>query len=148
MDNDTVIRLRRVVLKLARQLNAASREEGLTPTQASVLGLVVFRGPVSLGELAGLEGLNPTMLSRVVGKLQSMELIRRIPDPSDLRSASVEATGAGRETDQRVKAQRAAVVSQCLALLEAPHEAAVTAALPALEALANELQRLGQTAAG
>lgn len=148
MDDEGVTRLRRVIARLARQLNSSATGEGLTPSQASVLALVVARGPVSLGELATLEGLNPTMLSRVVGKLQSMELIRRIPDPSDLRSASVEATAAGRETDQRVKAQRAAVVSQCLALLDAPHEAAVTAALPALEALANELQRLGQTAAG
>jgi DNA-binding MarR family transcriptional regulator len=141
MDDDGVTRLRRVIGKLARQLNSSSTEEGLTPTQASVLGLVVFRGPVSLGELAGLEGLNPTMLSRVVGKLQSMSLIRRIPDPSDLRSASVEATPEGQRTDQRVKAQRATVVSQCLALLDGPHQAALTAALPALEALANELQR-------
>ena len=50
MDNDTVIRLRRVVLKLARQLNAASREEGLTPTQASVLGIATMRGPPRLAD--------------------------------------------------------------------------------------------------
>ena len=37
MDDETVIRLRRVILRLARQLNAASAGEGLTPTQASVL---------------------------------------------------------------------------------------------------------------
>ena len=35
-----------------------------------MLGLVVFRGPLSLAELAeSLQGLNPTMLSRVVGRL-------------------------------------------------------------------------------
>jgi DNA-binding MarR family transcriptional regulator len=77
----------------------------------------------------------------VVGKLQSMELIRRIPDPADLRSASVESTPAGQQTDQRVKAQRAAVVSRCLELLDKDQEDAITAALPALEALAGELQR-------
>src|SRR4029077_18312507 len=55
MDNETVIRLRRVVLKLARQLNAASREEGLTPTQASVLGIATMRGPLSLAELTEIE---------------------------------------------------------------------------------------------
>ena len=141
MDDDGVTRLRRVIGKLARQLNNSSTEEGLTPTQASVLGLVVFRGPVSLGELAGLEGLNPPMLSRVVGKLQSMELIRRIPDPSDLRSASVEATTAGAEADRRVKAQRAAVVSACVDQLPAEQEKALTAALPVLEALAESLRK-------
>ena len=114
MDDDGVTRLRRVIARLARQLNSSATGQGLTPSQASVLALVVARGPVSLGELAALEGLNPTMLSRVVGKLQSMELIRRIPDPADLRSASVTSTDSGRRTDQRVKAQRAAVVSRCL----------------------------------
>ena len=83
MDADGVTRLRGVIARLARQLNASSTSEGLTPSQASVLGLVVFRGPLSLGELADLEGLNPTMLSRVVGRLQELELIRRIPDPAD-----------------------------------------------------------------
>ena len=77
MDTDTVIRLRRVVLKLARQLNAASREEGLTPTQASVLGITSVRGPLSLAELTELEGINPTMLSRVIGKLDEYGLIKR-----------------------------------------------------------------------
>jgi len=78
MDEDGVIRLRRVISKLARQLNASSTDAGLTPSQASVLGLIVVRGPLSLGELADLEGLNPTMLSRVVSKLQAMGLIDRI----------------------------------------------------------------------
>ena len=37
MDDDGVIRLRRVISKLARQLNASSTGAGLTPSQASVL---------------------------------------------------------------------------------------------------------------
>src|SRR5579863_5922375 len=76
MEEDSVIRLRRAVLRLARQLNAASVGEGLTPTQASVLGIVTHRGPLGLTELTEIEGLNPTMLSRVVGKLDSFGLIR------------------------------------------------------------------------
>ena len=142
MDDDGVIRLRRVISKLARQLNASSTGAGLTPSQASVLSVIVARGPLSLADLADLEGLNPTMLSRVVSKLQSMGLIDRIPDPADLRSASVAATGEGARIDQEVKAQRAAAVSQCMALLSAEHESAVTAALPALEELAEALRSL------
>jgi DNA-binding MarR family transcriptional regulator len=141
MDADGVTRLRGVIARLARQLNASSTSEGLTPSQASVLGLVVFRGPLSLGELADLEGLNPTMLSRVVGRLQELELIRRIPDPADLRSASVISTPAGQEVDRRVKAQRAAVVSKCVDQLSDQQEQALSAALPALEALADALKK-------
>jgi DNA-binding MarR family transcriptional regulator len=141
MDADGVTRLRGVIGRLARQLNASSTAEGLTPSQASVLGLVVFRGPLSLSELADLEGLNPTMLSRVVGRLQELELIRRIPDPADLRSASVTSTEAGQEVDRRVKAQRAAVVSECVDQLPAGEQVALSAALPALEALAEALKK-------
>src|ERR1700722_631349 len=112
MDDDGVIRLRRVISKLARQLNASSTGAGLTPSQASVLSVIVGRGPLSLAELADLEGLNPTMLSRVVSKLQSMGLIDRIPDPADLRSASVAVTEPGRRIDEQVKAERSAAVSR------------------------------------
>ena len=140
MDDDGVIRLRRVISKLARQLNASSTGAGLTPSQASVLTLIVARGPLSLADLAGLEGLNPTMLSRVVSKLQSMSLIDRIPDPADLRSASVAATESGHRIDEQIKAGRAAAVSRCMAALSGEQESALTAALPALEELATAMR--------
>jgi DNA-binding MarR family transcriptional regulator len=147
MDADGITRLRGVIARLARQLNASSTAEGLTPSQASVLALVVYRGPLSLSELAELEGLNPTMLSRVVGRLQELELIRRIPDPADLRSASVMSTPEGQKVDGRVKAQRAAVVSQCVDQLSDHQEQALSAALPALEALAEALKKSARPAA-
>jgi len=140
MDQDTVIRLRRVVLRLARQLHAASADEGLTPTQASVLGITTVRGPLSLAELIEAEGLNPTMLSRVVGKLDSFGLIRRLRDPDDSRAARVEVTPEGQRTYQRIAAQRAAIISECVAGLAPDQEAALVAALPALENLAEDLR--------
>jgi DNA-binding MarR family transcriptional regulator len=140
MDDDGAIRLRRVISKLARQLNTSSTGAGLTPSQASVLGLIVARGPLSLAELADLEGLNPTMLSRVISRLHEMGLIDRIPDPADLRSASVVSTAAGERTDQQIKTRRAAAVSQCMEQLTAQHASALTEALPALEALAEAMR--------
>ena len=136
MDDDGAIRLRRVIGKLARQLNTSSTVAGLTPSQASVLGLIVAHGPLSLSELSDLERLNPTMLSRMVSKLHGMDLIDRIPDPADLRSASVVSTAAGKRIDQQIKARRAAAVSQCLKLLTAGQVAAPAERLPALETLA------------
>ena len=140
MDEESVIRLRRVVLRLARQLNAASVGEGLTPTQASVLGIVTNRGPLGLTELTEIEGLNPTMLSRVVGKLDSFGLIRRLRDPDDFRAARVEVTPEGKQTYQRIAAERAAIVSERVAGLPPEQEAALVAALPAFENLAEDLR--------
>jgi len=144
MDDDGAIRLRRVIAKLARQLNSSSTGAGLTPSQASVLGLIVARGPLGLAELGDLEGLNPTMLSRVISRLTAMGLIDRIPDPDDLRSASVISTAAGRETDQQIKARRAAAVSRCMEMLPPGQAVAVTDALPALEELAENLRQFGR----
>jgi DNA-binding MarR family transcriptional regulator len=146
MDDEGAIRLRRVVLKLARQLNASSTGEGLTPSQASVLGLIVARGPLGLTDLGELEQINPTMLSRVIGRLVEMELITRTPDPADLRSVSVVTTTAGRRIDKKIKARRAAAVSHCLELLPAGEVAALTDALPVLENLAETMRQVGRPA--
>ena len=140
MDTDEVIRLRRSIGHLARQLNTSATDEGLTPTQASVLGLVTGRGPIGLPELARLEHLNPTMLSRVVGRLDEEGLISRTPDPDDLRSITVEVTAQGRDTHTRIKAQRAEAVSRAVRRLPADERAALISALDALEHLAAELQ--------
>lgn len=142
MDDEGAIRLRRVISILARQLNSSATVAGLTPSQASVLRLIVGRGPISLAELASLEGLNPTMLSRVIGRLQAMALISRIPDPADLRSASVASTPAGRQVDQQIKARRAAAVAKNLKLLTADQVRVLTEALPVLEALAEAMRQV------
>ncbi len=140
MDADNVIRLRRIVLGLARRLNAASSGEGLTPAQASVLAIVVNRGPLGLAKLSRIEALNPTMLSRVVGKLDSSGLVRRRRDPDDYRAALVEVTPDGEEAWQRISAERTKIISECVACLPAEQEAALAAALPALENLSECLR--------
>jgi DNA-binding MarR family transcriptional regulator len=143
MDADDAIRLRRVITKLARELNPSSTGAGLTPSQASVLGLISSREPVSLSELGELEGLNPTMLSRVVSKLHSLGLIDRIPDPADLRSASVISTTAGKRVYREVKARRADAVSRCLEMVPPEQADLLAKALPALEAFAETMREVG-----
>jgi DNA-binding MarR family transcriptional regulator len=140
VDADTVARLRVVIGRLARELNATATGEGLTPTQASVLGLVSGRGPLGMAELAGLEGLNPTMLSRVVGRLDELGLVRRLPDPADARAVRVDATPDGRRVHQRIRTQRTRVVSQCLDRLPEESTQTLLRALPALELLVDELR--------
>jgi len=142
MDVELVARLRGVIGRLARQLNDTSTGEGLTPTQYSVLGLVRGRGPLGLAELAELEGLNPTMLSRVVRALDDGGLIRRRPDPSDLRAARVEVTPEGEQVHERVREHRTRVLSGCLERLPAETADVLLSAVPAMEALAEAARSL------
>jgi DNA-binding MarR family transcriptional regulator len=141
VDPEVGDRLRTVVGKISRRLNALARGSGLTPSQLSVLGVVARRGPIRLSELAEVEGLNPTMLSRVVAALDEAGLVRRRPDPEDRRAGLLEVTATGRRTHERLRAERGRVLTAGLRALEAPDIVAVEAALPALEILANTVSR-------
>jgi DNA-binding MarR family transcriptional regulator len=136
IDVDDVARLRAVIGRLSRLLNASVADVGLTPTQLSVLGSVARKGPIGISELADLESVNPTMLSRIVGKLRDADLIARVAHPDDGRAVLVEATAAGRELHVRVQGQRSRVLSDRLHQVSPTQAAELLAALPALETLA------------
>jgi DNA-binding MarR family transcriptional regulator len=140
MDAELVARLRGVIPRLARQLNDTSTGEDLTPSQYSVLSLIRVRGPLGLAELTELEGINPTMLSRIVKVLDERGLIRRLPNPNDMRAALVEATPAGEGVHERVRAQRTQVVTECLERLPPETAATLLAAVPAMEELAEAVK--------
>jgi DNA-binding MarR family transcriptional regulator len=140
MDTELVARLRGVIPRLARQLNDTSTGEGLTPTQYSVLALIRLRGPLGLAELTELEGINPTMLSRVIKALDERGLIRRLPGLTDLRAARVEVTRDGELVHDRVRIQRTQVMSDCLSGMAAGTAETLLAVVPALEDLAEALQ--------
>jgi DNA-binding MarR family transcriptional regulator len=140
MDTELVARLRAVIPRLARVLNETSTDADLTPTQYSVLALTHVRGPLGLTELTELEGLNPTMLSRVVKVLDERGLIRRMPDPGDLRAARVAVTPEGAKLHDQVRTQRTKVLSDCLQALPAETAAVLLSAVPDLEALAEALK--------
>jgi DNA-binding MarR family transcriptional regulator len=140
MDAELVARLRGVIPRLARQLNDTSTGEDLTPTQYSVLALVRLRGPIGLAELTELEGLNPTMLSRIVKVLDERSLVRRLPDPKDMRAARLEATRDGEQVHDRVREQRTQVLSECLNRLPTETAESLLAAVPAMEALAEAVK--------
>ena len=136
IDADDVSRLRAAIGRLSRQLNASVADIGFSPSQLSVLGTVARRGPIGIGELADLEGINPTMLSRVVGKLSDADLIERIAHQDDGRAVVVQTTAAGRTLHQRVQDQRSKAMAARLEKMPDLQAAQLLAALPALEALA------------
>jgi DNA-binding MarR family transcriptional regulator len=140
VDIDDATRLRRAVTRLARRFNAAADAVGLTPTQASVLGLITGRGPIGVGTLAQIEHLHPSVLSRLVGRLDELGLITRTPDPNDLRAVVLEATALGRATNEQVVEQRSRAVVAGASSLTAADLAAVRKALPALERLAEKVE--------
>jgi DNA-binding MarR family transcriptional regulator len=144
LDADSAARLRGVVARLSRQFNRFATLACLTPSQASALGVIAHRGPLTIGELTRIEGLNPTMMSRVVGRLDELELIERRAHPEDQRAAIVEATARGRELSTRIAGERAAVLAAVLAELEKADREQILGALPAFERLEARLLARGE----
>ncbi|HXY45841.1 MAG TPA: MarR family transcriptional regulator [Acidimicrobiales bacterium] len=136
---DAPARLRIAVARLSKRLRPTAAAGSLTTTEVDVLQTVARLGPVKLSLLAGQAGLNPTMLSRVVAKLEELGLLRRLPDARDGRVCRVEVTEAGTALHDRVRSERTDVLSSELDRLPAADRAAVLAALPALEQLAERL---------
>jgi DNA-binding MarR family transcriptional regulator len=136
---DQTARLRAVIGRLGRRLRSTVAGSNLTPTQTSVLFTIVRMGPLGLSEVAEIESVNPTMLSRITAQLCDAGLIHREADPGDRRAALVHATKAGRRMRERIHRERTAALSAHVEELDEQEQAALWAALPVLEALAERL---------
>jgi DNA-binding MarR family transcriptional regulator len=132
-------RLRAVLGKLSRRLRPTLAGSGLTPSEISVLFTIVRFGPLRLSELAEIERLNPTMLSRVVAQLTEAGLIRRTADPQDGRAALVQASAAGRRMRERIHVERTRALDAHVQVLDESQRDALWQALPVLEELAERL---------
>jgi DNA-binding MarR family transcriptional regulator len=132
-------RLRAAIGKLSRRLRPTLAGSGLTPSQISVLFTVVRLGPLRLSELAEIEGLNPTMLSRIAAQLAESQLIRREADPGDRRAALLRATASGRRLRERIHRERTEALNAHVEALEEHQRELLWSALPVLEELAERL---------
>lgn len=76
--------------------------------------MVVFGGPVTLGQLARAEQVRPPTMTKIVTGLEREGLVERKPDPSDGRLTRIVATSKGQRIliegrARRVKSLTAAV---------------------------------------
>jgi DNA-binding MarR family transcriptional regulator len=138
-DAERTARLRAVIGRLSRRLRPTVAGSGLTPSQISVLFTIVRMGPLRLSELAEIESLNPTMLSRISAQLCDSGLIRRSADPGDRRAAFVQGTAAGRRLRERIHRERTQALGAHVEQLDEREREALWSALPVLEELAERL---------
>jgi DNA-binding MarR family transcriptional regulator len=131
-----VARLRVAIARVSRRLR---RHElaGLTPTQLSALATVHRAGPVRLGDLAAAEGVAPSTLTRLVTALEERGYVERCPDPDDARASTVTIAAAGIAALERIRRESTIALADSLRALTPGQLAALAAALPALEQLAD-----------
>jgi DNA-binding MarR family transcriptional regulator len=134
-------RLRRTIGQLGRILQHARADAGLTPSQYEILGSLVGWGqPIRLGELASSEGLHPTMLSRIAGKLETAGLVTRSTDAGDGRIAYLAASSKGCELMNRIYDEGVDALNIALEALSEKERQTLLPALPVLESLVEHMR--------
>lgn len=129
-----------VVTRLARRLRRAT-DDGISPTQRSILTTLERRGPLTHGELAATERVRPPTITAAVDRLEHAGLAARHRDPEDRRVTRVSITDAGRDLLQAARRERSAYLEQRLRALSAADRAAIAAAAPALARLLEDPHR-------
>jgi DNA-binding MarR family transcriptional regulator len=128
-------RLHSAAIHLLRQVASVDARSGLSAARLSALSVVVYRGPLTMSELARAEQVSNATITSTVTGLEAAGLVRRTRPAGDGRSVRVEATGAGRQLLTTAREARLAVLEESLARLSAADRAALEAAVDALERL-------------
>lgn len=124
------------VFTLVRRLNP---ESDISLTAASTLRTLERYGPHRLSELAAKEGVTQPAMTQLVSRLERDGLAERATDPTDARVVVVRITDRGRELLLARREVRARTLLQLMGSLPPADRAAIVAALPALERLADLL---------
>jgi|SRR5271154_1414951 len=137
-DEAAVIDVTRLRVALARLSRRLRRHElaGLTPTQLAALATVEQSGPIRLGDLAAIEGIAPSTLTRLISALEDSGYVLRCADPTDARASTLAVTSGGREMLDRIRTETTLVLARSLGDLTPAQRSVLAAALPVLEQLA------------
>jgi len=89
--------LRLAVMRLSRRLRNQRVDTSVTLTHLAALSTLQRHGPMSPGELAAHERVQPPSMTRVVVALEGMGLVTRTPHPTDGRQVIIGLTDAAEE---------------------------------------------------
>ena len=88
--------LRSTVMRLARRLRSERADTPLSIGQLAALGTLDRHGPLTPGELAGHERVQPPSMTRMVAALEVAGLVTRTDHPTDRRQVLVACSAQGK----------------------------------------------------
>jgi DNA-binding MarR family transcriptional regulator len=110
-------RLHSASIHLLRRLRVEDEALGISAPRLSALSVLVFGGPMRIGELAEAEQVEPPTMTRLVDGMQRDGYVERYPDPEDRRAVIVRATAKGTEALTTGRARRVAALTGSLRAL-------------------------------
>src|SRR5580704_8380575 len=130
-------RLHSVSIHLLRRVRRADEATGISPAELSALSVVVFGGPLTLGELAAAEQVRPPSMTRIVKALEADGLISRVTDETDRRIARLRATPKGERLMKEGRGARVALLAKLVQPLSAADRKTLDEASQILERTLN-----------
>jgi DNA-binding MarR family transcriptional regulator len=130
--------LRPSLLRLTRIIRNQRVDMSVTLTQIAAMGTLSKRGPMSAGELAAFEKVQPPSMTKVLANLEERGLVRRDAHPTDKRQAIISVTDAGRALLESERRSRDAWLSLRLAELTPDERALLRDVVPVLDKLAEQ----------
>lgn len=132
--------LHSAAIHLLRRLRREDAKSGLSAPRLSALSVIVFAGPLTLGELANAEQVRPPTMTRLVSALENEGLVTREPDPTDGRLTRIRATPKGRALLFRGRARRVSALTAEVRGLTAEERDALARALAILDGVIQRLR--------
>ena len=99
-------RLHSAAIHLLRRVHKQDEASGVGPARLSALSVLVFGGPMSLGNLAAAERVKPPTMNRIIAGLQRSRLVEIVEDANDRRRVSIRATPQGARLLQDARRRR------------------------------------------
>ena len=128
--------LRPALLRLTRQIRIQRADTSITLTQLSALGALEKCGPMSPGELATYERVQPPSMTKILAGLEERGLVHRTTHPTDRRQAIIELTETAHELIDSERRSRDAWFSQRLVTLSEDERTLLRNVVPVLDKLA------------
>lgn len=128
--------LRPSLLRLTRTIRNQRVDESVTLTLLAALMTLDKCGPMSPGELAGLERVQPPSMTKILAQLEEKGLVQRSPHATDRRQAVVAVTDGGRALLARERRERDAWLSTRLAMITPAERDLLARVAPLLDKLA------------
>ena len=128
--------LRLAVMRLSRRLRQERADHGLPLGQLAVLATLDRLGPMTPGALAHQEQVRPPTMTKVLAHLADAGYVNRVADPADGRQQLISITDSARRLLREDRRRREEWLASLLVGLDAEQRAALQAALPVLEVLA------------
>jgi DNA-binding MarR family transcriptional regulator len=131
-------RLHSAAIHLLRRARRVDAESQLPAPQLSALSVIVYNGPITLGNLAAAEQVRPPTMTRLIGALEAAGMVKREPDSADGRVVRMSATPKGRRVLEAGRDRRIAAIAEDLSRLSVVDLKAVERALDSIEQVAGK----------